>query len=574
MPSRIDASVPPAAPAIYARISLDRTREGLGVQRQIEACRERATALGWPEPRVYSDNDISARSGKRRPGFERLLTDIESGAVDGLLAWHLDRVLRRVVDLERVLDAIEAHRHPIQVVFLQAGEIDLATPSGRLLARILAAVAANEGDIKSARLSEQRAQHAYAGKAHGPLGYGYDEAQRIVPSEAAVVREVAQRVIDGDSLYSIAVDLNARGIQTPGEGKWDARRVAKVVEKGERTDLIALIESARRSGAVKASEFAQMLKRAGANTLYRATEVQAQPWAQHLASGDHGLDDSTIARILWDAGILADRSYWRAGNLRAMIRRGSLAGWREFSPGERGGHGEMVAQGDWVPILTKEIVEDIRKVTDRAGVRKRGREPKYLLAGVLKCGRCGSSLAGSPDGSRGHRYVCSKQPGRTTTCGGLTVAGAQVDRLVSMAVIDTLADARVRAGTKRVGVADEAVGKAEAEISQIEKLREEYAREAAAGALRPAEWRAVREGLDRRQHDAERVLGAWAPNLRSVVSDVPTRRSEVEAWWRDAPVRRRREVVQTLIERIDVAPVGRGARRFDPERLSDPVWKV
>jgi hypothetical protein len=149
-----------------------------------------------------------------------------------------------------------------------------------------------------------------------------------------------------------------------------------------------------------------------------------------------------------------------------------------------------------------------------------------------------------------------------------------VDRLVSVAVIDALADARVRAGTKRVGVSNDAVQQAEAEVTEVEALREEYAQEAAAGDLRPAEWRAVREGLDRRQREAERVLGAWAPNLRAVLSDVPTRRSEVEAWWQGAPRRRQREVVQILIERIDVAPVGRGVRRFNPARLGEPVWRV
>jgi hypothetical protein len=491
-----------------------------------------------------------------------------------LISWHLDRVLRRAVDLERVLDAIESHRLPVPVVFLQAGEIDLTTPSGRLLARILAAVAANEGDIKSARLSEQRAQQAYAGKAHGPLGYGYDSEQRIIPEEASIVREVAERVVQGDTLYSIAADLNARGVPTPADGKWDARRVTKVVERGQRAELIELIEAARGSDAISPETFARMIKAAGAEAEWRDTAVRDQPWAEHLGSGDHGLDDSIIARILRDVGIRSDRSYWRAGNLRAMIRRGSLAGWREFSPGERGGRGELVAQGDWTPILTRDAVESVRKITDRTGVRKRGREPKYLLVGVLKCGRCGSSLAGSPDGSGGYRYACSKQPGRPTACGGLTIAGGAVDRLVSAAVIDALADAGVRAGTRRVGVSNDAVRQAEAEVSAIEALREEYAQEAAAGALKPAEWRAVREGLDRRQREAERVLGAWTPNLRAVLSNVPTRRSEVEAWWEGASRSRQREAVQILIERIDVAPVGRGVRRFDPARIGDPVWRV
>jgi hypothetical protein len=149
-----------------------------------------------------------------------------------------------------------------------------------------------------------------------------------------------------------------------------------------------------------------------------------------------------------------------------------------------------------------------------------------------------------------------------------------VDRLVSVAVIDALADARVRAGSKRVGVGNGAVQHAEAEVTEIESLREQYAQEAAAGDLKPAEWRAVREGLDMRQREAERVLGASAPNLRAVLSDVPARRAEVEEWWQCAPKRRQREVVQILIERIDVAPVGHGARRFDPARLGDPVWRV
>ena len=40
-------------------------------------------------------------------------------------------------------------------------------------------------------------------------------------------------------------------------------------------------------------------------------------------------------------------SYWRAANVRAMVRRGSLCGWREFSPGQRGGYGELISPGNW-----------------------------------------------------------------------------------------------------------------------------------------------------------------------------------------------------------------------------------
>lgn len=565
----------PQAPAIYARISLDRTGQALGVQRQVEECRERCRSLGWPEPKIYSDNDISARSGKRRPSFERLLHDVQSGYVDGILAWHLDRVLRRVVDLERVLDAIESQRSAIPVVFLQAGEIDLTTPSGRLLARILAAVAANEGDVKSARLSAQRAQAAQSGQAHGPLGYGYDDLRRIIPEEAEVIREVAQRVIEGGTLYSIASDLNDRRVPTPGSGRWDARRVDRAVEHNQRPEVTAVIDATRGDAAITPAVLARILRNAGGTPrTCTAAWVRDQAWAEHVMSDDHGLDDSTVAKLLSAVGIPPDRSYWRAANVRAMVRRGSLCGWREFSPGQRGGYGALTSQGDWTPILSKETIEDIRRVTDRPRSR-RGREPKYLLAAILKCGRCGSSLAGSPTAGGSYRYACSKQPGRPETCGGLTITGPQTDEIVSMAIIDAVAEAKVRKGAlKRSSGSSSAVVNAEKEFVELGRLRRHYGLEFAADRLHQDEWDALREGWAIRQRAAERVLGQWAPNLHAVLSDVPKQRPDIEKWWQETSVRRKRELVQVLVERIEIAPRTRSSNRFDPSRIGEPAWRV
>jgi site-specific DNA recombinase len=58
---------------IYARISLDRTGEELGVTRQLEDCRALAAKLDWPIVETYVDNDISASSGKARPEYLRML---------------------------------------------------------------------------------------------------------------------------------------------------------------------------------------------------------------------------------------------------------------------------------------------------------------------------------------------------------------------------------------------------------------------------------------------------------------------------------------------------------------------
>src|SRR3954453_7056807 len=85
----------PRSAAIYARISSDQAGEGLGVQRQVEDCCKLAANLGWEVGEEYVDNDFSAYSGKPRPGYLRMLGDVASGARDGVLVYHLDRLTRR-----------------------------------------------------------------------------------------------------------------------------------------------------------------------------------------------------------------------------------------------------------------------------------------------------------------------------------------------------------------------------------------------------------------------------------------------------------------------------------------------
>ena len=62
--------------AFYCRISSDPRDTGLGVDRQREECAALATARGWRVLATHVDNDVSAYSGKRRPGYLALLEAI------------------------------------------------------------------------------------------------------------------------------------------------------------------------------------------------------------------------------------------------------------------------------------------------------------------------------------------------------------------------------------------------------------------------------------------------------------------------------------------------------------------
>lgn len=218
--SRSSTSTLARRAALYCRISMDRAGAGLGVARQEEDCRALAERLGWRVAQVYIDNDVSAYSGKPRPAWDRMLADIAAGVVDAVICWHVDRLTRSPRELEDVIDLADRHGLALATV---TGDIDLATPTGRMVARMLGAAARHESEHKGERQRRQARQAAEAGKVGGGgnRAYGY-AADRItvVEPEAAVVRECAARMLAGQSLASVCRDLNARGITTSTGGQW------------------------------------------------------------------------------------------------------------------------------------------------------------------------------------------------------------------------------------------------------------------------------------------------------------------------------------------------------------------
>lgn len=216
--------------AIYVRISDDADGLGLGVARQEWDCRALAQRMGWSVVAVYSDNDRSAYSGKPRPRYEALLRDLEDSRLDALVCWDVDRLTRSPAELERFLEIAERLNVRLASV---GGEIDLATPQGRLTARIKGSVARHEVEQASRRIKRKTLERAEAGKPHGRVAYGWQRVEGrdvLVEDQAAVVREAANRVVAGDSLRSITADFNARAIPSPRAApRWECAMVRQLI---------------------------------------------------------------------------------------------------------------------------------------------------------------------------------------------------------------------------------------------------------------------------------------------------------------------------------------------------------
>lgn len=216
-----------ARAAIYTRISVDASLERLGVARQLKDCRAMAERNGWRVVEEFEDNDISATGGKTRPAYLRLKALMHSGALDVVVVYSSDRLHRNSRELEDWIDLASATG--INIHSATNGHIDLSTPDGRTMARVITAFAAGEVEKTKMRILRKHLELAESGAWPGQKCYGYTSEARIILEEAAVIREMAARVLHGEGLNAIARDLTARGIPTARGADWRAASIRNIL---------------------------------------------------------------------------------------------------------------------------------------------------------------------------------------------------------------------------------------------------------------------------------------------------------------------------------------------------------
>lgn len=214
------AEVPGTPGFMYARISEDREGAGLGVERQLGDQCALFAQLGLSLAGVYADNDLSAFTGKPRPDYLAMLTDLDARRAAVVTAWHTDRLHRSPKELEVYIDLSECRG--VVTHSVKAGPLDLVTPSGRAVARTLCAWARFESEHKGERVRAARRQAAEQGRWQGgcrPFGFEAD-GTTIRPGEADALARATEAIVAGASLRSVVRDLNDAGHRTAWDREW------------------------------------------------------------------------------------------------------------------------------------------------------------------------------------------------------------------------------------------------------------------------------------------------------------------------------------------------------------------
>ncbi|MEV2226992.1 recombinase family protein [Streptomyces phaeochromogenes] len=245
---------------IYTRISSDPTGNAGGVTRQEEACRKLAADLGWRVVGVKVDDDLTAiGKGSRRaqrPGYTAVLDMLTAREADAVIVWHTDRLYRQARDLEPLIEIVDRTHAVIRPV--QQGELDLATASGRMVARILASVSTHEVEHAIERMKDKKAANRRSGvHSGGPRPFGFKpvrktprgeppEIPQLDPREAKLIADAAEALLahaadpqTGLSLAGVCRQWNARKVTTPRGNPWTISALKKVMTSAR---LPALIE--------------------------------------------------------------------------------------------------------------------------------------------------------------------------------------------------------------------------------------------------------------------------------------------------------------------------------------------
>jgi len=171
--------------AIYTRVSTSQQTtqsQKPDLKRWLEA--QDSDKLG--EVRWF--HDTATGKNMDRPGWMKLQAAIDSGKVNRLVVWRLDRLGRTAGGLCKLFEDLQAKK--VRLVSLR-DSIDLGTPSGRLMANMLASVAAFETEIRGERVKAGQKAARDAGKRWG----GSKKGRRIKTTQdqvSAIVKMKAE----------------------------------------------------------------------------------------------------------------------------------------------------------------------------------------------------------------------------------------------------------------------------------------------------------------------------------------------------------------------------------------------
>lgn len=367
--------------AIYSRKSRF-TGKGESIENQIGLCREYIRLhFGQRESEtclVYEDEGFSG-GNLDRPRFKAMMQDAAAGRFRAVVVYRLDRISRNIGDFAGLIEQL----NDLNISFISIREqFDTRSPMGRAMMYIASVFSQLERETIAERIRDNMRELAKTGRWLGgttPFGYcseGVSEAAsegrsrktyrlRLVPEEAEIVRKIFEIFLSTGSLKETEQYLTSENLKTRQEKPFGRFAIKGILS----------------------------------NPVYMAADRAAYDFFK-----ENGVLISHSA-LCFDGrrGVMVYN--------RTLQQKGKASRQRELREwiAAAGAHEYLVTGRDWLRV--REMLEGNQRKTGR---RKSG-ENKALLADIIYCGCCNSSmrvkLSGKAAGASERRfsYLCREK---------------------------------------------------------------------------------------------------------------------------------------------------------------------
>lgn len=185
---------------------------------------------GWQYIGVYADEALTGTNDSRAE-FQRMLTDCRAGKIDMIITKSISRMARNTVTM---LETVRELKSLNIDVYFEKENIHSLSEDGELMLTILASFAQEESRSVSENCKWRiRKQFQEGELANLRFMYGYRIEKNCIeidPEQAAIVRLIFSKYINGEGCTDIAKQLCESGVESIRNGVWMTRRVIDILK--------------------------------------------------------------------------------------------------------------------------------------------------------------------------------------------------------------------------------------------------------------------------------------------------------------------------------------------------------
>ena len=222
----------------YARKSKEDTDKESPLDYQIAAIRKFAKDHGYKLVDVETDNGISAKNLKNRPGAQRVLNLIQDRLIDAVIVYRSDRLCRNTLESLQVKNLFVEKN--VAYYSVEQGLLSESNADADFMSTLYSAMDERERKLVSERIKSKLARMREKGlRIGGQPKYGHKVVNKEIvdnDTEMDLLKRILELRSQGQSIRRIADTLNGEGFSTRKQTSFRHNQIHRILKANEQEE--------------------------------------------------------------------------------------------------------------------------------------------------------------------------------------------------------------------------------------------------------------------------------------------------------------------------------------------------